>query len=146
MWHGTTARDNTLARWAVALQNDFRARLNWCVADDYQKANHRPLAVLNGDRTQRILTLAAKAGETVTLTAAGSSDPDGDALTLTWFLYPEASSFKGDVRLATNEGETTSFTAPVVQKPETIHVILQVADAGEPSLFAFRRVVVTVAP
>ena len=130
----------------MALQNDFRARLDWCVADDYRQANHHPLAVLNGDRTQRILTLAAKPGETVTLTAAGSSDPDGDALTLTWFPYPEAGSCPNDVRLATDGGETTSFTAPVVQKPETIHVILQVADAGEPHLFAFRRAIVRVAP
>jgi hypothetical protein len=30
-WQGTTHRDNTLKRWAVHLQNDFRTRLNWCV-------------------------------------------------------------------------------------------------------------------
>lgn len=145
-WQGTTHRDNTLARWALALQNDFRARLNWCVADDYRKANHRPLAVLNGDRTRRILTLAAKPGETVTLTADGSSDPDGDGLVLTWFLYPEAGSFQGDIQLTGGHGETTSFTAPVVQKPETIHIVLQVEDNGQPPLCAYRRAVVTVAP
>ena len=36
-----------LARWAADLQNDFRARLDWCVQPPEQ-ANHRPLAVLNG--------------------------------------------------------------------------------------------------
>src|SRR5215471_13140003 len=41
-WEGTTHRDNTLKRWAVHLQNDFRARLNWCVAP-VAKANHPPL-------------------------------------------------------------------------------------------------------
>jgi hypothetical protein len=30
-WEGTTHRENTLRRWAVDLQNDFKARLDWCV-------------------------------------------------------------------------------------------------------------------
>jgi hypothetical protein len=46
-WRGTTSRDNTLARWAADLQNDFRARLDWCVKPRGE-ANHRPNAVLNG--------------------------------------------------------------------------------------------------
>lgn len=116
------------------------------MADDFRKANHRPVAVLNGDRTQNILTLTAKPGETVTLSAVGSSDPDGNSLKHTWFIYPEAGSFQGDTRLSAEQGETASFTAPVVEKPETIHVLLQVEDDGAPSLFAFRRVVVAVAP
>ncbi|RDJ93221.1 hypothetical protein B4Q13_23370, partial [Lacticaseibacillus rhamnosus] len=69
-------RDNTLARWAVHLQNDFKARMDWCVADRFEKANHRPVAVLNGDATRKVLRIKAKSGETVRLTSAGSSDPD----------------------------------------------------------------------
>jgi hypothetical protein len=145
-WRGTTSRDNTLARWAVALQNDFRARMDWCVADEFAKANHRPVAVLNGGQSPSILRLTAKSGETATLSAAGSSDPDGDALTLTWFGYPEAGSFAGEVRLSAAEGDTTSFTAPDVQQPEAIHILLQVQDDGDPNLFAYRRAVVTVTP
>jgi hypothetical protein len=34
--------------------------------------------------------------------------------------------------------------APTVRQPQTIHVILQLADAGTPRLFAYRRAVVTV--
>jgi hypothetical protein len=45
-WRGTTNRDNTLARWAVALQNDFHARMDWCATGDFRKANHRPVVVL----------------------------------------------------------------------------------------------------
>src|SRR2546426_320837 len=40
-WNGTTNRDNTLARWATHVQNDFRARLDWCVKD-FAQANHPP--------------------------------------------------------------------------------------------------------
>src|SRR5947207_1140217 len=32
-WEGSVHRENTLKRWAEDLQNDFRARLEWCVKD-----------------------------------------------------------------------------------------------------------------
>src|SRR5215813_10140818 len=47
-WGGSTHRDNTLKRWAVHLQNDFRARLKWCVSD-YAEANHPPVVKVKGD-------------------------------------------------------------------------------------------------
>ncbi len=149
-WQGTTHRDNTLARWAVAFQNDFRARLDWCVADSFDKANHPPFAVLNGDTTQGILELVTKPGTTVPLTAIGSHDPDGDPLSTTWFVYREAGTWQGDVTLSTNSGLTTEFVAPQLDanpaQPTTIHIILQVHDSGTPTLHAYRRMVVTVRP
>jgi hypothetical protein len=58
---GTTNRDNTVRRWAVDLQNDFRARMDCCVRP-LDEANHPPQAVLNGDtvhdRTGRPLPIA----------------------------------------------------------------------------------------
>ncbi len=145
-WQGATSRDNTLARWAAHLQNDFRARMDWCVADKFAKANHRPIAVLNGDYTRQILQLSVKPGETVRLSAEGTRDPDGDALTTKWFVYPEAGTFKGEVKLDAEGGETTNFVAPAVTAPETIHVIVQIEDDGSPALVAYRRAVVTVRP
>ena len=41
---------------------------------------------------------------------------------------------------------TTSFVAPRVKKPATIHVVLQVKDNGTPPLFSYRRAVITVNP
>lgn len=143
-WKGTTNRDNTLARWAVALQSDFRARLDWCVADDFKKANHAPQAVLNADRTKNVRKLQVSPGQTVRLSAAGSTDPDGQPLNQTWYIYREAGTYRGEVALSTVNGETTSLVAPNVKEPQTIHVILQVQDSGSPSLFAFRRAVVMV--
>ena len=52
--------------------------------------------MLNGDASKRVLELTARPGETVTLSAAGSNDPDGNALTKTWFVYPEAGTFNGE--------------------------------------------------
>jgi hypothetical protein len=57
----------TLWRWREPFQHDFAARLDWCVADDFKKANHNPVVVLNGDRSKQIAALSAKPGETVKL-------------------------------------------------------------------------------
>src|SRR5688572_26142749 len=46
-WEGTTHRENGLKRWAADLQNDFRARLDWCVKSRTE-ANHPPRVVLQG--------------------------------------------------------------------------------------------------
>src|SRR5262249_4467369 len=50
----------TIWRWRQHYQYDFAARMNWCVADRLDKANHNPLAVLNGDRTKDVLSLPGK--------------------------------------------------------------------------------------
>ena len=145
-WTGTTNRDNTLSRWAAALQNDFAARMDWCVADSYEKANHAPSAALNGDNSKRILQLQAKSGETVTLSCADSSDPDGNSIAVKWFVYPEAGWFSGEVELNSTSDSQTGFIAPSVDNPQTIHIILEVSDDGVPTLATYRRAVVTVLP
>lgn len=145
-WQGTTNRDNTLARWAVALQNDFRARLDWCVATNFSAANHPPRAVLNGDETRDIVYLTARAGDRVTLSSAGSADPDGQTFATRWYVYPEAGTFAGTVTLASSADGKTALTAPPVAVTSTVHVILELQDTGSLPLCAFRRAVVTVPP
>ncbi len=95
---------------------------------------------------RRLLELAAKQGETVTLSAAGSKDPDENTFTTTWLVYPEAGTYPGELKLLAASGATTSFIAPPVKKPQTIHVILLLEDNGTPSLFAYRRAIITVMP
>ena len=79
--------------------------------------------------------------------AATSSDPDGDSLSFWWFQYPEAGTYRGPFAL---EGSTNikhiAFTAPKVEKPETVHVILRLTDKGTPALTRYQRVIVTVTP
>ncbi|MEK7677017.1 MAG: nucleoside hydrolase-like domain-containing protein [Verrucomicrobiota bacterium] len=140
----------TIWRWRGHFQHDFAARMDWCVADDFKKANHNPVAVLNGDTSKRVLELKARPGETVTLSAAGSKDPDGNALTTTWFVYPEAGTFVGEVKLTATSADTTRLVFPPrdakTPKSATVHVILQVQDNGQPSLCSYRRAVVTLIP
>ncbi|MHB9006586.1 MAG: nucleoside hydrolase-like domain-containing protein [Limisphaerales bacterium] len=138
-WHGSTNRDNTLRRWAADLQNDFKARLDWC-AQPPDRANHPPQAKV--DRASRLTMLAGEEGLWV---AAGSSDPDGDRLTFEWIVYPEAGTFRGAIDFVA-EGPVLRLRAPPVSAPETVHVVLRVTDDGDPPLSRYERVICTVLP
>ncbi len=145
-----TSDPATIWRWREHFQHDFAARMDWCVADEYQKANHNPVATLNGDSSKRILELSAMPGQTIVLSAAGSNDPDRHPVSMNWFVYPEAGTFDGKVDLGSDRGESTSWVVPEfgtkTPKPATIHVILQVQDNGSPKLFAYRRAILRIEP
>ena len=40
-------------RWREAYQNDFAARMDWCIAAKREDANHHPVAVVGGDKKER---------------------------------------------------------------------------------------------
>ena len=141
-----TTHQATIWRWREHYQNDFAARMDWCVAGDFKKANHNPIAVLNGDTTKNVIEITAKPGETVRLSAEGTSDPDGNAVEAHWWIYREAGSLKDDVKLSAAAGLTTSLVVPKLTKPVTLHIILEVHDDGTPKLCAYRRAIVKVAP
>jgi hypothetical protein len=82
----------------------------------------------------------------VRLSAEGSTDPDGDPVDYEWFQYREAGSYRGTVDLRTPGVRDLRFTAPQVRSAQTIHLILSAKDRGRPSLYAYRRVIVTVEP
>lgn len=141
-WHGTTHRDNSLKRWAVDLQNDFRARLDWCVKPVAQ-ANHPPAVVVNGQGGLAVLHLTAKPGEEVRFNAAGTTDPDGQELSYEWSIYPEAGTYRGAVTIADATKPAAHLRVPADAGGKTIHVLLTVRDRGAPPLARYRRVVVT---
>ncbi|MEM6645224.1 MAG: nucleoside hydrolase-like domain-containing protein [Bacteroidota bacterium] len=130
-----------LWRWLLEIQNDFAARADWSASARYDDANHHPVVQLNHAED-----LAVQSGTTVHLDASGTTDPDGDALTYQWWIYKEAGSLTGDVVIAQADAPAATFVAPDVQTPQTIHAILTVHDDGGPSLYRYRRVVVTVTP
>lgn len=143
-WKGTRDSDNTLARWAADLQNDFLARLDWCVRPP-SEANHAPQVVLNGVEGKAILRIAARPGQQVSFDAGSSRDPDGDPLAFEWFVYPEAGSYRGRAVLRDASSTTAVLSVPEDAGGETIHVVLAVRDSGNPPLAAYRRAVVQVA-
>ena len=118
--------------------------------DDFKQANHNPVGALNGDLSKRIVEFTGKPGETITLSAKGSTDPDGNALNSQWMIYSEAGTFRGEAKLTATQGEETQLTLPNLgrRSPEspTLHVILTIEDDGEQSLVAYRRAVVKIKP
>jgi len=81
------------------------------------------------------------------LDASASYDPDGDNLSFLWFQYPEAGSYKQEIKLGPPENANRIYgKAPEVEKEESIHLILRVTDKGEPQLSRYQRIILTVAP
>jgi hypothetical protein len=136
----------TIWRWREHYQNDFAARMDWCVTSDFTKANHNPVAVLNKDQSKEVIRINARPGETVTLSADGSKDPDNNKMEISWLVYKEAGTYDGEIKLSSVVGKEVTFIAPQVKKLASIHIILQVTDNGVPGLVSYRRAVIMVTP
>jgi hypothetical protein len=132
------------SRWKTAIENDFAARMDWSITGDYSDANHHPIAVVNGDRTRQVLTVSASPGSSVALGAAGSSDPDGDELVYSWYIYDEPSSYSESVTIQDGASPTATVQIPSNAGGQAIHVILELGDTGSPSLTVYRRVIINV--
>ncbi len=135
-----------LFRWRKAFQHDFAARMDWSVTPVYDEANHNPIAAFSEDTTTQVVQLEAASGETLTLSAAGSYDPDGDRLSYVWEHYKEPGGYDFVININNSHTSIASFSAPEVDAPTTIHIILTVTDDGEPSLYSYRRIIVSVTP
>jgi hypothetical protein len=129
-------------RWIDAIQNDFAARADWSVKS-HEEANHPPVVKLSHP-----LDLKVRPGQRVSLSAQGSTDPDGDVLSFQWWHYPEAgrNPYPGNVKME-NAGEMdASLAIPADANPgQTIHIICEVTDNGTPPLTRYARVVMKVA-
>lgn len=146
-WH--QSNHATIWRWRAAFQHDFAARMDWTIKP-YAAANHPPVVKLDHPAA-----LSAKAGARVNLSAAGTTDPDGDSLRYEWFYYPEPgtlamSNARSGQPLNVEDADKAGawFTAPTtrVLRYGTMHIILAVTDSGTPPLTRYARVIVDVAP
>lgn len=148
-WH--TSNHATIWRWRSAYQNDFAARMDWTIKAP-NEANHPPVPKLG-----HAATLTAKRGARVDLSADGTTDPDGDAVSYEWFYYHEAGTFPTSsarsgqpLEIKNFDQPRAWFTVPTarVMPPGlgTIHVILAVTDHGTPRLTRYQRVIIDVVP
>lgn len=150
----------TIWRWREAFQNDFAARMSWTV-EDFAHANHNPIAVVNGHAGTAPLEMNVTVGQSITLDASKSSDPDdGQSLHYHWFHYAEAGS--ADANLATvalTDAETPRVSVKVesachpnwlpfvpCRGAGVAHIILAVTDDGSPRLTSYRRIILHVRP
>jgi hypothetical protein len=124
-------------RWIPAAQNDFAARMNWCVKE-FKEANHAPVAKVQG-----ALKHDVKAGETVKL-AATANDPDGDKLTCKWWQYADADSVAATVTINNSDSlDKAGFVVPN-EPGKQVHIILEVTDNGTPTLTYYQRVICNI--
>lgn len=132
----------TIFRWREDIQNDFAARMDWTFKE-FKDANHPPVPKLNHAEN-----ITVKSGEKFFLDAKGTTDPDGDALSYYWLQYREAGSYVGNISFRPHASNMyrVPFTAPKVDKPETVHFILKVTDKGTPRLTRYKRVIVQIMP
>ena len=160
----------TLTRWFMDMQNDFASRADWCVADDFSKANHAPSCHIKEGNA-----MTAKAGQKVKLQAV-AEDSDGNSLSYRWWRYAEADSYKDEKRslnkseetgfsgfvlnveripledeimdgivLEGSDTQTVCFTVPEdAESGDTIMIILEVQDDGRHCLKHYDRAVITV--
>jgi hypothetical protein len=153
-----TSDQATIWRWRRAFQNDFAARMDWSLRD-FAHANHAPRVVVNGDASVHALVVDVDAGQDVVLDATGTTDPDGDALDLEWFPYPEAGFGQGEPLAEVSLEHATGLRVQVHGLSScranwlgasacgpvgVAHVILAVTDHGAPALTRYRRVIVRV--
>lgn len=128
-------------RWRTDFQNDFAARMDWCV-QSVDKANHPPIVALDDDFSTQVIYIYAKPGDLLSFSANKSYDPDGDKLTYKWWVYSEAGTYKNEIFLKNAEKPRLKFKVPNDLNGQTIHLILTVRDDGAPSLTRYRRVVI----
>ena len=141
-WIDLKSKGATIGRWAPEFQNDYQARMDWCVKE-FNEANHPPQAVLNGDKSLQPVEITAKPGKRIALNATGSSDiDDGDMLSYEWRIYPEAGTYKGGVKIENANNIETSLVVPKDASGTTLHVLLILRDNGTPQLTRYRRLVV----
>ncbi|MCW6530479.1 DUF1593 domain-containing protein [Sphingomonas sp. MMSM20] len=123
----------------AAAQRDWAARFKWAVTPVYAGANHNPVITLAGPHQLR-----ARAGQRIALSVR-TSDPDGDAVSVKWWIWKEAGSYKGDIALAPDAGERGGFAVPADAAPgDQIQLIAEATDNGAPALTRYEKVVVTV--
>jgi hypothetical protein len=136
----------SISRWQDAILSDFEARMDWSTTSEFGDANHHPIAVVNGDTGRKVVEITASPGSDVDLSAAGSSDPDGDGLAYSWLFYEEPSSYNGSLTIQNNTSDSATLSLPSDAVGETLHVILELRDNGSPSLTSYRRVILNVSP
>ena len=134
-----TAYLKPIWRWSEAFQNDWAARADWCVKS-YAQANHQPVVMLAHARDLKV-----RPGESVSLSAKGTTDPDGDTLTYHWWQYQEAGTYDGTVEIEDAGKQDASLKVPDdAGEGKTIHIICEVMDTGTPQLTRYQRVVVEI--
>lgn len=132
----------TIFRWRTDFQNDFAARMDWCVKD-FESTNHNPIAVINGDESKDVIYREVQSGKRFSVDARKSNDPDGNNLDFEWWIYQEAGTYENKVTIKNPKSAKASVEIPDDAAGKDIHIILTLRDNGTPQLTSYRRIVLT---
>ncbi len=133
-----SAQELTYPNFFPQAQRDFAARLKWSVTATYTQANHEPVVTIEGP-----LHVLASAGEKIRLNGA-VSDPDKDAVSLTWWQF-QVGSYPNKVVISNpNQAQAEVLIPKDVKSGQTIHLILEATDQGTPALTRYQRVLITI--
>lgn len=128
-YNGKTEARATVYRWRKDFQNDWAARMDWCVGD-FKDCNHAPVAVVNGSKDRNPIRIKAKSGKTVVLDASASFDPDNDGLSFEWFFYPEIPEIN-ETAILKAEGAKAFIRLEHSNAAKCLSLLLRVTDDGD---------------
>ncbi|KAJ3454025.1 hypothetical protein MRS44_018657 [Fusarium solani] len=121
--------------------NNFFSRMDWAA---HGSGNRNPNLVLNrvGGYDPVVVKARVNRGR-VSLSAQGSSDPDGNKITYSWH-HDAGTGYTKPVKLHGNKSKTVSVEIPPCAAGQDIHIILRGVDNGTPPLASYRRAIIRV--
>jgi Protein of unknown function (DUF1593). len=125
-------------RFYPAIFNDFAARMDWAKNGI---GNRNPLVTVNGNAGIAPIRLATTPGQSITLDASASNDPDGQNLRFSWWTLPEAGTFTNEVAISGANTDRATLSIPTDAAGRSIHLICEVTDDGTPELTSYRRII-----
>jgi hypothetical protein len=128
-----------LWRFIIPIQEDFAARMQWTATSRFEEANHAPVVKLNHNEYLKVTP-----GETITLDASPTTDPDGDELVFNCWVYAEAGTYGKPVEVQNAQLPVSQLTIPTDAAGKTIHVICEVKDIADFPMTRYRKVILTV--
>ena len=121
-------------RWIVDIQNDFEARMDWCVKS-YTEANHQPII-----KTVNVSKAIVKAGDRVVLETS-VFDSDNDEIIYKWTCYNKECD--AELKIKNDTTSKASFIVPE-NTNGVIQILLEISDNGSPILKTYKRILIRI--
>ncbi len=122
----------------TAAQDDFAARMDWTVKNNYKLANHAPVIQLINNNE-----ILVKPGETINLEAT-VKDPDGDAYSIKWWQFLK---HKNDtkIKISNISSLLTSIEIPKdATTKQIIYLVFEVVDKNTIPITSYEMIKITV--